>query len=1202
MLLKRETKRNKKNRLVIVSAVVLIAAALLHCFSGANAELATLDPEDWTLQTFLFDDSIDDGTTPLSSVDWTIESSERNETFERMVTLQINYRNELVDRTYEPGELEIRINNPFYNNSNYLLNIHTEISANKNGGSAYNWDLISQSYSETFVFRNSVPIEERTSIEGSIQIAYGLTSATESQAEQFLDSCTREISMTVQATMNTVVESNSVNVHYKRVYNHPWTREEYVLLEQAEKITSYEGLGENADDYTWVRYKYKARSTDETGIGKTYSNYAEHGLQNEIGIGDDYEVKTWFPSGLVIKNNVGGDISQDENGYIVVNSEDTLLLSGQVGSGTHSYCYSTDKSCWSIFVGYPKDAYNTTIGNTQITNEAAFYGTYDDRSEVELLGTSNVSLRLEDYEYTFSGNTLSVGKGFCGSTSSPYSCNSTYWPLYTQEIRHNGSTGRFTVNFSNKYGGQKYDLKIGDDVLYYVDDDNSIKQLEDDDYFFTKVTIPSLKTYNDVSIPNDKYSLALFVRKKGEASYSKYMDYDALGQTIEFTEDDAVVGWYFIIYDMVDSVKAATSYPNITIKSNSLPDNATFYNYAFGEVLVDGQPSYEITESDYAENTTRELVMAHDLSTYGHYVLHRATSARWAMNGSLDYDRKLRVTKGVNSRNASYNAAEEKFYGYFTLSPTLTEGSYEQVYTDREVNIQYMSDDQWTRSIEFYDLLPMGMDVDESTWTRNVSPGTQYCSVRNYMFDQNAADYFSSDQECLDYLNTHTSHTVTHNWHNTGRTFVHITIDFSERPFSVLKAGSSSASSFPSIILPYSVSYDAYREFGKTYTNRVYSEISNTTKPDGVLDNGSLDPDAVDINGNGLTDDTLATATTSVNLVSATATAQDLQTSVASNNSHYYDIGYVETNHDEDYEYKLRMRTGPSRVTNVVLYDSIEEAYGENAHWKGAFQGIDTSFAETQVDTNGDNIVIKTYWSANADAESLSTDSSWVEYDEATVDKSAVKALAFQYLDQNGNPAVLPQNSFSYVLVKMKSPADDSIHTFAYNNFRSEWNAIDNISGETVHDIMGIESNTVLVYMDEEFDLDVNIIWDDYDNMFDTRPITVFIDLYEDDVLVETREVNITVGENHIVFSDLKTVNQDKYRVVQRDITDYASTVERDEQSLSYTFTNRYRYTDAPLTGVDLDNKVYTGLFVFGVIGVAAVIGGICLHYRRNHR
>ena len=141
----------------------------------------------------------------------------------------------------------------------------------------------------------------------------------------------------------------------------------------------------------------------------------------------------------------------------------------------------------------------------------------------------------------------------------------------------------------------------------------------------------------------------------------------------------------------------------------------------------------------------------------------------------------------------------------------------------------------------------------------------------------------------------------------------------------------------------------------------------------------------------------------------------------------------------EDYVYKLRLRTGNNKVTNAVLYDHIEEKHTGNTYWQGSFDGIDTSYAESKLDYYDQPIKIKTYWSPNPDAGPLSNDNSWVEYDEETVDKSKVRSLAFQYLDQNDQPALLMQSSYSYILVKMKAPSEEDISSFAYNNLHSEW-------------------------------------------------------------------------------------------------------------------------------------------------------------------
>ena len=1179
LLTKRKTKNSRKRHSVLFLALSLIAIVLTGFLGTAKAELATLNPEDWMLEVILFDMGVNNGYTPLTNVDWTINTSERNEVFDRQITMQVNYRNESVDRTYGVDELEIKINNPFYDSLDYLIKRQMVISANGSGETTYNWHLVGDQ-GETITVRNSVPIEEKTNTEGSIQITFALTSDVENEAEYFLDSCTKEFNVSVRAKMNDVVESNTASIHFKRVYNHPWDRYEYGIIEEAEKIDSFEGLGDNADDYTWVRYKVRVRTLGYETMYYTRSNSVVNGLDNTIGISKNYEIKTQFPTGLAFKSSVGRDIAQDADGYITVNQEDTNYY----GYAGNYNCNSSIVECWGVYVGYPKDVYNTAAGNLNISNEMTLFGTYDDRDYQEELDTSNISLNLADYEYELVGPTLSVGKGFCGATNSPYDCNNNY-PLYYQEIIKEGATAEYRLNMNNKYGGQKYDLKIGDDLVYYLDEnDNPVRLI---DYYFDSVGIPTLRDWNGNSIANDKYAFSLYVRRGNDTSYSKYGDYDRTAQTINFTEEDNVKAWYILFKDVTQGIKVSAIPLNMTIKTTSgqLPESADYYNYVFGEVLVNGEPNYSVVEDDYNRLMFGDVISANDMATYGRYMLRSAARARWEPNVFPEYKRVAKVEVGANTRNVSYNAVDEKFYGYYTLSGELKEAPNEigdAFYEDDELNAQSIPDENWVRSVDFYDLLPLGVEVNEAGWNQAITTNS-YCSIMP-LFDQSGNAYFTSVSECRDYYNAHTTHTVIKNWHNTGRTYVHIKVDFSERPFSSIDKNSNY--DFPFIILPYSVSYDAYREYGRIYENRAYLEISNTTKTNSVLDNGELDVDAIDLDGDGLTDDVFSTAAYTINLVSATSTAQDLQASVDSGNQHEYNIGQVLSDHDEEYEYKLRVRTGPNRTTNVVLYDHIEEAYGENVHWKGLFQGIDVSFAETQKDINDNPVDVKVYWSERTDAGSLQSDSSWVEYNEATVDKTKVHSLAFQYLDQNGNPAILPQFSFSYVLVKMKSPSDPSIHSFAYNNFHSEWNALDNISGEVIPSITGINSNTVAVYMDETFDLDVNIIWDDYENVYNYRPNKVYIDLYKNGSLVETRELNITAGENHVVFPGLLTTEQSMYTVVQRDINLYESESDFNGQSLSYTFTNIYRYTFNLLTGINTDILPYIVLLTVGAAGL----------------
>ena len=86
-------------------------------------------------------------------------------------------------------------------------------------------------------------------------------------------------------------------------------------------------------------------------------------------------------------------------------------------------------------------------------------------------------------------------------------------------------------------------------------------------------------------------------------------------------------------------------------------------------------------------------------------------------------------------------------------------------------------------------------------------------------------------------------------------------------------------------------------------------------------------------------------------------------------------------------------------------------------------------------------------------------------------DTSLVKSLAFEYLDNEGNPAILPANSLTYVLINMLSPDDENIKTLARMDCRTQWNALDEFD-RPVDFITGINSNVVKVALPNSVDED----------------------------------------------------------------------------------------------------------------------------------
>lgn len=135
---------------------------------------------------------------------------------------------------------------------------------------------------------------------------------------------------------------------------------------------------------------------------------------------------------------------------------------------------------------------------------------------------------------------------------------------------------------------------------------------------------------------------------------------------------------------------------------------------------------------------------------------------------------------------------------------------------------------------------------------------------------------------------------------------------------------------------------------------------------------------------------------------------------------------------------------------------------------------MDTTYAENK------GYTVKVWYSENTTIGTLSEDTSWKEYNDS-VDKTKVKSLAFQYLVETENssnmsydaidPAVLPANSLTYVLIKMKSPADESIKTLARMDCWTQWNAIDEFD-QPVDFITGINSNVVRVALPNSVDED----------------------------------------------------------------------------------------------------------------------------------
>lgn len=511
------------------------------------------------------------------------------------------------------------------------------------------------------------------------------------------------------------------------------------------------------------------------------------------------------------------------------------------------------------------------------------------------------------------------------------------------------------------------------------------------------------------------------------------------------------------------------NYLEIHIKpTENIATSGTIYNFDFiqvyfknseGDLICQNIPSVD----SYATFITKEEIAQYDQTTYGAY-LQRATASR-----NYVETRKITLNWVTSTSKSISKPIQDAENEKFTINHKLglrVGGSSGLAFTNHEYNkkvfFEFNASTNRITGYRLYDLMPEGMEIvstpEEIINSLTMPTDSISVSDLDLFYDVNGDIMFTTADEFNTYMKTHTTINIIKNWNNTGRTKIEWFLDFTDAPIFYADYYMG-----PTIYIDVKteVSYDSFLEYGNVYTNYSYAEglelagtkMGYNTYPT-VSDNGTYDSDAYDINENGIIE-TLTYRKASVTITSVISTHQDVTTFVATNISDY-STGIVDSSCNTEYTYKLRVRTGTADITNMVIYTNIEEAQPKRTRWKGEFIGIDTTKATEK------GYTVKVWYSENIVTGTLTEDNSWLEYDEITIDKSKVKSLAFEYLDSEGTPAILPANSLTYVLVKMKSPADENETRLARMDCWTQWNAIDEFD-QPVDFITGINSNVVKV-------------------------------------------------------------------------------------------------------------------------------------------
>ena len=942
--------------------------------------------DNWELGLVFYDSTVDNGKTPLTSIDWDASDGSYKEGTPRVITVQINYKNTNAGTTYQPGDLSISIDSllkgadvSFYNKATSLMQ-EIVVGANDSTHTGFNWNYTSKLDSEneyeygkecvgSFTFTNANIIEEKSNFEGSIQIVYTITPRKKTT---YNDEHTYSFSNTLKAVLNNTVESNEANFNYTRTYIHPWQYREYTIDKTASKISSLDGLPEG--DYYWVKYVFDLN-------GNCDSSYPYIGTNN-------HKIIDTFPSECIVLNESLSKLTAENDTYTIP-------------AGNWRY-YG---KLISIYVGYPKSIYNDENGNLNITNHADLYSQYKDSEEYIYSDDDDVSLNLSNFDFTYSGDLYGISKLF--KSSANYTSLTYYESLIGKDINV-GNGGRPLSRLSPKaiYTGNAMDIKFGDDLLYITGSDGNYRKLNDNEYYFLTIEFPTtLRNGNGITISDGKYDCELWVRYAGNKNFTLYEEfkngyggnktsYAPQGDGMwTFEKNDNIVGYYFIIKEMTESLNCyyentLTSLGCSCIVINNATDIAesgSIFNFAFIQVYIDGVLQNEADLNSYANFITKDEIAAYDQNTYGLYMQR-------AVDGVI-YS-KYKITKPIYEMDGkkdmssfTQDSANEVFSGKATLTITFNVSRSNPSKHELKTYGNTLGKEYMIEGFEIYDLLPEGMTLTSTKDDIINSLNGPYRSDFYYIFDSTGQELSVNAYKNL--IKKNINITITENWNNTNRTYLHITVNLENNPLFIIAQGRDFTAL--SCSYNYEVSYDSFLEYGNIWTNRAYFEYHNKEKnsiftyfPYGVIDDGRLDMQESDINQNGNTIEILGYDSDLSTITSVVSTHQDVQTQTSSTLSNY-STGTVPAEYGKDYSYKLRVRTGKNDVTNLIIYDNLEkwvkdkngnfiESAGSKEYWQGELQSIDTSYAESK----GYNV--KVWYSENEKAGTLAEDSSWKEY------------------------------------------------------------------------------------------------------------------------------------------------------------------------------------------------------------------------------
>ncbi|WP_294470381.1 Spy0128 family protein [uncultured Ruminococcus sp.] len=363
-----------------------------------------------------------------------------------------------------------------------------------------------------------------------------------------------------------------------------------------------------------------------------------------------------------------------------------------------------------------------------------------------------------------------------------------------------------------------------------------------------------------------------------------------------------------------------------------------------------------------------------------------------------------------------------------------------------------------SKQVVFHELLPVGMSLES---VEPVVGNTTYFSdnPKQYNWDKIWSQY-SGHIHPVSVAEPEVAYEVTDNYKGTFRQMAKITVTYPELPIVKLGEHSDIAYALASVIKVKTRGEYADLRSSKLDNYMVAQFIDDKGEPiplEGTMsrpDDGSVYAEITDRDGKAAlsdVDEDGDTETTSIVAADCTDTVvmyysgTQLKKKIKADDYDTYFKDFTQTYAGHNYTYRIQFFTNVGTAKNVVIFDSIEEAYNESKYqglpyWKGRLYGVDLKEArdagfdgiKVYVNTTHfctDEEIATNYATgyAGLTPDELTADNGWQEVDPDSYKGWAdVKTIAFS-IGENvtfGQADELPKS----VCVYLKMTAPDTIH------------------------------------------------------------------------------------------------------------------------------------------------------------------------------